>query len=398
MGGGFVAWGAGLLLPGSSTSGGGGLPLSALLGRSWLVLLASLSPTMAPSPGWLGFVVLASALNPMALNFGHSTSCRGRLPTLGRHERRRLTHALNQTWASPAPALLGFGLWRRPSYPCFPCRASRHLHPKQRGTWDRRLQRRCGFAGVRVGEIPPNPGSDPDSLAMEVDGGQPALSRVFCPVAGCPHADSSRARGWANHVSMRHHIDAHLAGSLYKVKSPLTGSRPKAALAVWLVASACQSDTGSTRLVTPHSGPPSATHFPGNSARRHANSPPCAAQCPPLVDPDPGTSPCRRRAPQRRAVLEGTPDAASLCPRRPSPWRPQACQSQRCLYLGPPPPVAAGRKAQPVELAWATPRLRAQQTIGCTGTADLGHIPDSGRVRPESLQRPAFTGSLSSDC
>jgi hypothetical protein len=34
------AWGAGLLLPGSSLSGGGGLPLSASLGRSWPDFLA----------------------------------------------------------------------------------------------------------------------------------------------------------------------------------------------------------------------------------------------------------------------------------------------------------------------------------------------------------------------
>eukprot|EP00435_Cladocopium_sp_Y103_P010415 s1451_g2.t1 len=217
---------------------------------------------MAPSPGWLAWAVLTSAPD-FWLCFGPCTSRRcphgifwEALPPLGRHERRQLTRALSQTWAAMAPSPdlpLGFGLWYRQPFSCFPCRASKHLHPKQRVTWDRRLQRRYDFAGIRVGEAshpgPPNSGSastaslDQPPAAMEVDGGQPALARVFCPVAGCPDADSSRARGWANHASMRG-------------KSPLTGSRPRDGLVGWFVASVFQFGMVCTPLATHPSGLP----------------------------------------------------------------------------------------------------------------------------------------------
>ena len=39
-------------------------------------------------------------------------------------------------------------------------------------------------------------------------------ARVFCPVPGCPASDPARAHGWANHTTMRAHIDAHLSGAL----------------------------------------------------------------------------------------------------------------------------------------------------------------------------------------
>ena len=38
--------------------------------------------------------------------------------------------------------------------------------------------------------------------------------RLFCPVAGCPRADTARARGWTSAGTLRMHVDAHLAGSL----------------------------------------------------------------------------------------------------------------------------------------------------------------------------------------
>ena len=52
--------------------------------------------------------------------------------------------------------------------------------------------------------------------AMQVDGtGAAPLGRaVFCPVPGCPASDPARANGWANHTTVRAHIDAHLSGSL----------------------------------------------------------------------------------------------------------------------------------------------------------------------------------------
>ena len=38
--------------------------------------------------------------------------------------------------------------------------------------------------------------------------------RLFCPVPGCPCADTARARGWTSAGTLRMHVDAHLAGSL----------------------------------------------------------------------------------------------------------------------------------------------------------------------------------------
>lgn len=180
---------------------------------------------MAPSPGWFAWLGLFfAALDSGLLHIIDHPACAHPdirpvlLHAVGRQERKRFTHALNHTWASCTPSteyVLGSGLWHFRRSPSFPRRGRRHLHPKQRVTWDRRLYRRCGFAGVRLGEAShPGPDPSPSQSAMEVDEGQPALARVFCPVTGCPHADRARARGWANHVSMRHHIDAHLAGTL----------------------------------------------------------------------------------------------------------------------------------------------------------------------------------------
>ena len=55
--------------------------------------------------------------------------------------------------------------------------------------------------------------ADGAPAGMDVDSGVD-VSRVYCPVVGCPCADPLRARGWTSVTTMQAHIDAHLAGSL----------------------------------------------------------------------------------------------------------------------------------------------------------------------------------------
>jgi hypothetical protein len=65
---------------------------------------------------------------------------------------------------------------------------------------------------------PPMPGTPvgserpPCERSPRASAAQP--SRVFCPVPSCPCSYPARARGWASWNSMRHHVDAHLAGTL----------------------------------------------------------------------------------------------------------------------------------------------------------------------------------------
>ena len=41
-----------------------------------------------------------------------------------------------------------------------------------------------------------------------------APRRYFCPLRSCPCSDPTRARGWLTLATLRHHVDAHLAGGL----------------------------------------------------------------------------------------------------------------------------------------------------------------------------------------
>ena len=165
---------------------------------------------MAPSPGWLAWWLLLCGSHVRLVGLGPvlptrmQARCPVVLPTINRRERRHLTQALNQTWSSVATSpISSWALLHR---------HGRQHHPKQRFEWLQRLRRRCGLTGVRVEEAShPGPEDPSQPSAMDVDAG---LARVFCPVPGCPCADRTRARGWANHISMRHHIDAHLSGSL----------------------------------------------------------------------------------------------------------------------------------------------------------------------------------------
>lgn len=107
-------------------------------------------------------------------------------------------------------------------------RRSRHLH---RRTPRLRRWRGWPLRGRRIGEAshpgPPMPGTpvgseraqqrrrdrsgSPDTMAVD---GVGAACRPYCPVAGCPCADPSRAAGWTNKATLLSHIDSHLAGTL----------------------------------------------------------------------------------------------------------------------------------------------------------------------------------------
>ena len=149
------------------------------------------------------------------------------LPRLGRQSRRLLTARLKQVWGKAALESWDLlpGLWTRPV-----AHLRRHRH---RCLFPRRLRRRCGYAGVRVGEAahPGPPASDapgPSARARSppaADGdGRPGRRqrvaqaseavRCFCPVPGCLLGDPQRASGWASHQSMRHHLDEHCSGAL----------------------------------------------------------------------------------------------------------------------------------------------------------------------------------------
>lgn len=146
------------------------------------------------------------------------------LPRLNRGQRSRLTRELNTTWqACGARSWAPLPPWQRITREMFRrqrCRRRRRhitLLPR-RSLWAGWPQRAC-----RIGEAsnpgPPTPGTPVGSERTPRERSPPrrapiAAQRVFCPVPQCPCSDAMRARGWTNVASMKHHIDAHLAGSL----------------------------------------------------------------------------------------------------------------------------------------------------------------------------------------
>ena len=258
---------------------------------------------MAPSPGWLAWCLLLCGSHVRLVGLGPvvptrmQARCPVVLPTINRRERRHLTQALNQTWSSVATSpISSWALLHR---------HGRQHHPKQRFTWLQRLRRRCGLTGVRVGEAShPGPEDPSQPSAMEVDAG---LARVFCPVPGCPCADRTRARGWANHISMRHHIDAHLSGSLQgKVPPAWLHTRADTLPGLWPQC-VCPARRAPNLPPSPscchspacrQSARASATILPGHPTRQHANPPPRASQCSALMEPDFNTSSGHSGAPQ----------------------------------------------------------------------------------------------------
>eukprot|EP00435_Cladocopium_sp_Y103_P064641 s718_g26.t1 len=180
---------------------------------------------MAPSSGLLpSFLLCAVATFVRAHEHSPESSPTLVLPQLGRRQRRHLTAALNSHGAGVGPPL-----WD----PLLPWRHSTHLLKlsRHRGPLIRRQHRAFSTTGGRahwsgwpsrgrrIGEAS-NPGPPTASassvLGRERSPARPAStnSRVYCPVPGCLCADPARARGWATIASMRHHIDAHLAGSV----------------------------------------------------------------------------------------------------------------------------------------------------------------------------------------
>ena len=166
---------------------------------------------------------------------GQSTFAPGGIPLperrhqpLGRashYQRRQLTSILLQAWACsalPLDPMLPSIRW---------CRRRACWVPRRgRGRVRRRLRRRTGFIGIRVGEAsnpgPPAPGTPVggERQPMVVDASGPGsrersppaahrTERVFCPVPGCPAAASS-GRGWTSHAAMRPHLEDHAAGTL----------------------------------------------------------------------------------------------------------------------------------------------------------------------------------------
>jgi len=127
--------------------------------------------------------------------------------SLGRRERRLLTHTLNlhSHSALVEPGAPDRRAWMR--------RRTPRLFERQRRTWQAQPSRRWRgwpYRGRRIGEAS-HPGPDRErSLVRD----PPAAARVFCPVPGCPCADAANARGWATHAAMRPHLDDHAAGTL----------------------------------------------------------------------------------------------------------------------------------------------------------------------------------------
>ena len=52
------------------------------------------------------------------------------------------------------------------------------------------------------------------SSAALIVGDAPGVSKLLCPVIGCPCADASRDPGWNSDDSLRRHVDLHLVGEL----------------------------------------------------------------------------------------------------------------------------------------------------------------------------------------
>ena len=221
------------------------------------ILTTPQTAAMAPSPGNWGLpgrliVQLSAALLwrwpspilPPEIDLYGGGDSGARYGRLGRRARLAMTAALNEAWSAQAFEVDGNlcgGLWHTPR-PAIKWRRCRRLFEAQRRCWcnrGRRVRHRCGWLGLRVGEASkPGPGSpgtpihpaivragarqrstsprsprrQPPASPMDVD---PAPApRVYCPVAGCPCSDPARTAGWANHITIRSHIDAHLAGSL----------------------------------------------------------------------------------------------------------------------------------------------------------------------------------------
>ena len=131
--------------------------------------------------------------------------------SLGWRRRLALTKALNQHWQQPIPVVTWDPLlpWRSVQPACrFRRRCGRLFprHPRWSG-WPNR--------GIRIGEAKhPGPPVSQQKRERSPPRQDAAPARVFCPVAACPCSDPARARGWATVAGMKHHIDAHLAGSL----------------------------------------------------------------------------------------------------------------------------------------------------------------------------------------
>ena len=102
------------------------------------------------------------------------------------------------------------------------------LARRPRGFLQKRLRRRSGYRGTRVGEAshpgPPPPSGiqarqhspsrdePPTQRRRMLCGAAPV--RCFCPVPGCQLGDPHLGRGWTGHDSMRLHLDEHCAGTL----------------------------------------------------------------------------------------------------------------------------------------------------------------------------------------
>ena len=195
---------------------------------------------MAPSPGallqyiaaWLTIWERVPHISDREAGNGCEERELCRLAAIGRRERRHLTWWLN-TWHFPEPPQLQrltCWSWSPPQVRW--SKRCRCLFKRQRANWKAKAPLQTLYwsgwplRGQRIGEAG-HPGS-PDGTgdcrersplpgrraASSSAGPSPAVSRVFCPVPGCPCSDPARARGWANDASMRPHIDSHLAGTL----------------------------------------------------------------------------------------------------------------------------------------------------------------------------------------
>eukprot|EP00435_Cladocopium_sp_Y103_P060249 s521_g22.t1 len=149
------------------------------------------------------------------------------LALAGRRQWRMLGPALLAAWGSSAPPFCPSQLWGRPLPAVrWRCRRVHWIARRPHLTWRRRLRRRCGYAGIRVGEAAhPGPGTPVGGARapMAVDGGPPdrersppALrrdGRVLRPVPNCP-AGAPGSRVWTSHAALRPHLEDHAAGTL----------------------------------------------------------------------------------------------------------------------------------------------------------------------------------------